>query len=368
MSAGSFDIYRSLYRELRRIHPQRCELDADEYLKALAHPATVTTPIHVGSGSADAPQLVSTGVNHWLNAGFYRERFPRASATGRLLHLTLWPGQPIGDRVRHRLAELSRDGGIVVLDGPAAGKWSADEALRRLYAELPVLRFGEPELLGTQTYWAGPLENSSVIAAAEPISPSEAADRLSLSIHPGGRATGAFLREELTEEEADSMYGLYEAAYSVLSEHPCAQGVTPTEFRQMMLHQPDMEKLVFQRHGDVESICLITPNLSSLGWINLEFYQRQFGEALEHGRVHWYPAIATDPGHSGARNAEHLVALIGRLYEAAHNPATILFDTPDLNSAFLPPYLTELINALPRFTVRFEVIGKHHYYAVPLRK
>lgn len=367
MSEDSYDIYRSLFRELREVHPQRCDLNADEYAGALAHPATVTAPVTAGGKRTDAPQLVPVEVNHWLNTEFYRERFPAETATDRLLHLTLWPGQGIGDRVGDRLTEISRDGGIVALDGPSVGQWSAETALAQLKAELRGIRFGEPELLGTQTYWACALEHDSLIPSSHPMSSSEAAQYLTRSTLPGGRATGAFLRNELSEDEVNSMYELYEAAYSILGDHPCAQGVTPAEFRQMVLSERDMEKLVFQRDGKVESICLITPDLSTLSWINLEFYQRLYGEALQHRRVNWYPAIATDPGHAGARNAEHLVALMAALYERACNPATILFDTPDINSIFLPPYLEELFNNHPRFTGRFEVIGEHRYYAVELK-
>ncbi len=361
-----FEAYRSLFSELRQTHPQRCELARREFDRAVEDEATVCGDVELDGIEVAVPQLVRVDVIDWLNADFFQRTYPEAHASGTLFHLTLWPDIDVPSDVLIALKDLAVRGGTLVLDGPSTGTWSVRTALDRLTGALGNGVISDQVLLGTQTYWAGPLDNPYIDASENPRSLSEAAHAIGRDAATARRSSGSYLRLDLTEQEANSMFDLYAAAYEVLGDHPCAQGVTPEEFRHMMLHEPEMTKLVFQRDGEVESICLITPQLDSLDWINTEFYQARFGDQFDSGRLHWYPAIATDPTSTGARNARSLVELIGELYEAALNPATILFDTPDVNSAFLPPYLEELINGLPHYEVRFEVIAEHEYHAVQL--
>ena len=361
-----FEGYRDLFEELRETHPQRCELSRDEFAAALGDPATVCGFVTTPRGPFELPQLVRVEVNSWLNTAYYERHFPGASASGKLLHLQLWPDHEPEGTIRSRLARLASDGGTVVMDGPSDGRWSVRRAIERLEEILPTGSICSSRLLGTQTYWSGPTSIEGLVVAEEPVSLEAAAVALGRDSTAGGTATGAYLRRHLSEAEADAMFEMYSSAYAVLAEHPCAQGVTPEEFRHMMVDDPSMTKLVFQREGTVESMCLITPEISSLDWINPEFYAKRFGDALTRGRIHWYPAIATDPGSSGARNAEYLIRLIGELYEQSANPAIILFDTPDMNSEFLPAYLTQVIRQVPQHGVEFEVIAEHEYHAVQL--
>lgn len=362
-----FEAYRKLFANLRQHHPQRCELNRAEFVQALTDDATVCAPVDIDGIEVAVPQLVRIGTSEWLNAAYFAARFPNAHSAQRLVHLTMWPGHDLGEAVRKHLIDMARVGTTIVMDGPSSGPWSVRAAAERLTKLLADCKVVSSELLGTQTYWAGPLRNPHITPAPDPSSLESGAHELGLDVPSGGTETGAFLRRDLTSQEVDSMFELYAAAYAVLGDHPCAQGVTPEEFRNMMVDGPKMAKLVFQRRGTVESLCLITPELSKLDWINLEFYQARFGEDLDKGRVHWYPAIATDPTSAGARNARALVELIGELYESISNPAIIVFDTPDLNSAFLPAYLEELINGLPHYEVEFEVIAEHEYWAVELK-
>lgn len=361
-----FALYRELYSELRHTHPQRCELTRSEFDRAKAHTRTVCDTLSIGGTEVEIPQLVPIEVIEWLNEGYFASKYPEAHERGHLLHLSTWPGHEIGSRALDALADLGGKGAVIVVDGPADGSWSVRSSLALLARSVDAARPGDPELLGTQTYWSGPLSNPHVVPSAIPIPLAQGARSIGRDSIAGGGATGAFSRLDLSRSEAAAMYELYAAAYEVLGDHPCAQGVTPEEFLNMMLDDPRMSKLVFQREGIVQSICLITPDIASLDWVNLEFYSERFAGELESERLHWYPAIATDPTSAGARNAVSIVELIGDLYEEVRNPARILFDTPDINSEFLPAYLEELINALPHYEVGFEVIGRHEYHAVRL--
>lgn len=338
-----------------------------EFDRALSDYRTVCVPAVVNSHRVALPQLVPVEANEWLNVDFFERSFPTNFAQHRLMHLTMWPEIGLGVASRERLMDLASEGATVILDGPAQGDWSVRSALRRLIDSLPPGVVQEQDLLGTQTYWCGLPINERMSPSASPISLSEAARLTGRDSMLGDHQSGACLRHELTALEVEALFDLYEAAYSVLADHPCAQGVTPEKFRQMMIDDPAMTKIVHQRSGVVESICLITTDLRTLDWINIEHYEDRFGKALEHRGVHWYPAIATRPDSTGARNAQALMELLGDLYETARNQAAIVFDTPDLNSAFLPAYLEELINGLPHYEVEFEVIAEHEYWAVELK-
>ncbi len=366
-SDRQYEAYRSLYASLRRRHPQRVELNRAEFESALNDNRTLCIPMTVDGLEIQVPELVPVETNEWLNADFYARRFPETYGENRLLHLTTWPDTDLGVASHERLTELAHDGATIVLDGPSDGDWSVRTALDHLVESLPQGIVRSQELLGTQTYWCGVPKNSRMTPSETPSSLSDAARATARDSVLGGDETGAYLRHELTDSEVQKLFGLYESAYSVLADHPCAQGVTPSKFRQMMIDDPAMTKIVYQRKGVVESICLITTDLRSLDWINIEHYEQRFGASLYRRGVHWYPAIATRPDKTGARNARALMELLGDLYETARNQAAIVFDTPDLNSAFLPAYLEELINGLPHYEVKFEVIAEHEYYALELR-
>lgn len=363
----AFGVYSLLLEQVNLEHPQHQGLREDEFIRATENPSVITTDVRVGSDIVKIPQLAPVESFEWLNAEFYKSHFSDEYANGNVMHFSEIPDAEPSDEVIEGLKELADKSGVLVFDTPS----SDPEQINRIVGMLDSLhiRSASPELLGTQTYFAGQLTfKRSHQEREKPLSPQDAFDLLVADgeFDEDEFMNGISLEKIIDGTNADRMYDFFKEAYEQISDHPCAQALSPDEFKEM-LSNPEIAKIIARNDGIAETLCLITDDIDELTWINPQYYAKKFPERYKNKQVVWFPAIATDPdpsiaGHNGPR----IVGLIAELCEKGDNDFVVVFDTPDINKEFLPAYLDASINATPQVNISFESLGEQCYFAVRL--
>lgn len=366
----SFALYEQYLREVNTIHPQHLGLHEAEFKAALAAPETVTTTIATSEGSADIPQLVPIEAYEWLNIGFYKKRFPE-SVHGNMLYFTEIPGVNPSQAVIERIQTLADSGGILAFDIPSFDPQEKDRILGFL-KEIGV-QFEEPQLLGTQTYFAGQSRLTQVEPAENPLTMWDMYDE---AVQDGrcnpDIETGVILRHTLTQEEAQQVYNFYEEAYEGtpenpgINDHPCKQGLSPEEFREMCVNQPDVAKILYLNEGKPTAIYLACNALERLSWVNKSYYDKQYPERMDKGQVVWFPGIALDKSSDVSRSSKHMVDFMADMAQWGGNDFLAVFDFCDANAEWLPNYLSYLINDTGRTTIDIQPIAAQQYLAVRL--
>lgn len=366
-TAHSFEAYVQLLQPLNDRTPQHQGLLAEEYSEAMANPSVIKTEMNIDGETVRVPQLAPVEAFEWLNSGYYKEHFPEEQETGRLMHysdfLTLRPGE----EVKQKLLELGKQNGVLVFDHPESDP-GYEERVQSVLTELG-LGIEDAQVLGTQTYYAGPITFKREHEQREvPLSIHEAFHQLI--------AEGELDNEELINgtsaelviegEEADRMQEFFARAYEKISDHPCAQAFTPEEFKEMLTDER-VTKIVYRKDGVAEAMCMLTTNLEDLSWINSDYYKQRFPDQYEKREVVWFPGIATNPDFRVAgRGLPKLVELLGRATEKADYKPVLVYDTPDANKGLLDSYIERENARRPYVDVNFQELDVQRYVAYRL--
>lgn len=403
---SQFQAYQEILAPLNEHHPQRQGFLLEEFADAIRDPAVITTEHRLESGEeVRLPQMAPPEAFGWLHAPFYAERYPEEYARGDVMHFADLPGVKPGPEVEERIKQLADSGGILVFDYPDIdaeqpkriieylqdlGVVSATDdtteppmpeddkrqfvpALWRGWQtelELLGLPAGSIELLGKQTYHAGVVTLKRPHQARDPhLNYAQAfAEMVADGEVPEEQfVNGVSVQDVVEGEEADRLQEFYDGAYGTIADHPCEQGLTPEEFGKK-LEDPGTSKTVFRRDGVAESLCLTTEQLEKLTWVNSDYYYTDdFRSRFGEGAPTWYPGIATDPDPSVAgHNFGEIMAWFTKLSEKGDNNSVVVFDTPDVNTEFMPGAVGMFVNMSPEASIDFTVIGDQKYCAIRL--
>lgn len=365
---SGFEKYDQLFDGVNTNHPQRQGLLEAEYAQAITDARTVSTEVEIDGEVVEVPQLMPIEALEWLNTDFYERHFPEEVAAGRLLNFTDVPGVKPSDKVLEAIMGLAHSEGVLVFDTPS----SDPEAQARILTMLDALgiMYEQPELLGTQTYFAGQVELVKAEAQND-IAPVSLMDtyqrRLAEGRVPESDFTdGTTLQTIIDSVRAADLRRIYYDAYQVLNDHPCKQGLDPDEFHQILTQDEKMGKLVYTSGGEIETLCLVENNLKKLSWVNDKFYQKTYPLRHKNGQIVWFPGIATDPDKQGASNSQTMINLMAELAEEGGNAFVGVFDFCDVNTAFLAEVFEQWINAAPQTRISLKPIADQKYWALRL--
>jgi len=359
--------YDELFVDINQRHPQRQGLLEEEYRDQLADNRTVTTPVETAEGLIEVPQLAPIECFEWLNTEKYQADYPTEVAQGRLQYFTEVPGVHPGDKVLEGIMELAHSGGVLAFDTPSCDPEAQARTLEML--DSMGIAYQEPELLGTQTYFAGGIKLKRPHQKLEhprPFRSAYGAKVESGDYNPDSQ-NGVVLKSTVSQDVADYAYNFYDAAYQVINDHPCKQGLSPEEFRDMTVGDPDIDKIFCLNNGTPESLYLTCDDLTKLSWVNAGYYAEHYPEKYSKGQVVWFPGIATDkrPEVAG-HNSEAIIQFIAELTEAGDNEFTVVFDFCDLNTSWLAKTIEDFINKTPEASVTIDPIATQQYWAVRL--
>ncbi len=367
-SASAFDVYETLLSDLKAEHPQHQGMSREEFDQALHNPEIRKTEISYEGIGAQIPQLAPVTAFDWLNDDFYEKTFP-TEFKGKLLHFSDLPGVEPGEEVRLAIKDLANGSGILVFDAPSTDPEYGGR-IRALLHALDVDVVSE-QLLGTQTYFAGQVQLKREHSRRDrPMGMLDAYEELTAQ----GRypqsideiSQGALLVRSIDPERAELLRQLYDDAYVVLNDHPCKQGLSPDEFRDMLVSDTEVGKLIFVRNGEIETLCLLTTDLEKLSWVNPSYYRRSYPNRYANGQMVWFPGIATDPAKQGERNTSHLINLMAELAEYGDNEFVGLFDFCDMNTGWLNHVFEDMINEAPQTAIALNPIATQTYWALRL--
>lgn len=363
-----FEKYDHLFDEVNTAHPQRQGLLEEEYEQAITDTRTVSTEVEIDGEVVQIPQLMPIEALEWLNTDYYERHYPEEVATGRLLNFTDVPGVKPDDKVLEAIMGLAHSEGVLVFDAPSCDP----EMQTRILSMLDALgiKYEQPELLGTQTYFAGQVElvNSEAQNDDTPMSLMEAYQRRldEGRVPESDFIDGTTLQTIIDPDRAADLRRIYYDAYQVLNDHPCKQGLDPEEFHQILTADREMGKLVYTRDGEIETLCLVENDLKKLSWVNDKYYQKMYPLRHKNGQIVWFPGIATDPDKQGAANSQTMIDLMAELAEEGGNAFVGVFDFCDVNTAFLAEVFEQWINAAPQTRIKLNPIANQKYWALKL--
>lgn len=365
----SFLLYQQIMSEANKLHPQYQGLVADEFASALRDPRVYNTEIKQNDTLVELPQLAPVVTFDWLNGDFYSRQFPEDYSTGSLLHFTFMAGIEPGGAVRSGIEELAERRGVLVFDSPT-GALDHRQKVKELIGGLGV-DIIEEQKLGTQTYFAGQVQlKRDHLKRDHPMDMLAAYDELVMAgKYPQSIEDveeGALLVRSIDENRAEVLRQLYDDAYVVLNDHPCKQGLSADEFKEMLVSDQEVGKLIFIRNGTIETLCLLTNDLSKLSWVNSGYYEQMYPEKFSKKQMVWFPGIATDPEKQGERNTGHLINLMAELAEYGDNEFVGLFDFCDVNTGWLDRVFEDMINEAPETAISLKPIEEQVYWALRL--
>lgn len=361
-----YEAYNNLFQEVNLDHPQRQGLFLDEFIRISNDPKAKLTEVIIHGVEVKVPQLAPVQGFEWLNDIFYSDRFPAETASDNLMYFMEIPGIVPGGNVVERIVELAEANGVLAFDTP-----SCDENMKRRVLEMldnAGISYEEPELLGTQTYFAGQTVLKKVPTGNAPIAMSQTYDDgVSRGDYDPDSEEGVVLKHLVDETLALKMYSFYAEAYKVLNNHPCKQGLSPEEFYEMLTQEPELDKIMAMHEGFPESLYITCNNLLKLSWVNSQYYDKHYPEAMSKGQGVWFPGIATDPRPEVAgHNSEDIISFIAELGYRGDNGFLALFDFCDMNTSWLADHIANLINSTDEASVEIEKIAEQKYWSVRL--
>lgn len=362
-----YDLYGRLMADYARLSPQHQGLTQEDFTIAVADPNVAKTEVSDGGETALIPQLAPVETNQWLNADFYAKAFPEEHANGNVLNFIDIPGVEPGLEVQERLKKLADTGGVVVFDYPTIDA----EYPNRVQGLLDQLGIETEDMqtLGNQTYFAG---QSTFKRPTDPNAPKltlqEAYEALvAEGKHDPANKDGASLQTHVDPAQARHMQQFYDAAYEVLNDHPCRQGLDPQEFTNMVLDRDWVTKAVTSVDGEVQAICLFDDHLSELSWVNTDYYKEHYPDKAAAGELLWCPGLAADPNKKINNNLQAIADLISEVVDKGNSNPILVFDCCDMNTGFLDAALNTYINNTPYMAIDIQPIAVQRYCAVKIK-
>jgi hypothetical protein len=368
--ASDYECYEALLEPLNVTHPARQGMSQEEFEAAVQDPDAAKTDILVEGELRQIPQLVPIDRFEWLNGGFYAGKFPEETEREAVMHFADFPEivEP-GLEVQERLTQLAEQEGVVVFDFPSNDPEYPERVLSTL-DELGIT-VADTQELGTQTYYVGQAVLKREHEELEqPLGLIKAFQKKVYedTYNPARLHNGASLHQVIDPHQAQNMYEFYDEAFQALNEaSPVRQGLTPDEFLEMVVNDPNVAKIVSTSKGEITALCLLSDDLTRFDWINPEFFENAFPDKSEKKQIIYFPALAADPSKLGA-NTMRMVGLMTELVEAGDNETVIAFDCCDLNKGFLDKFLGDLINRSPEVDINIRPAGVQHYMALKLQK
>lgn len=362
---GGYEIYGRLMSKYARLSPQHQGLTEEEFAAAVADPNVAKTEVTKDGETAAIPQLAPVESNQWLNAGFYSKTFPEEYARGDVLNFVDIPDVEPGPEVQERLKKLAETEGVIVFDYPTDDPDYVDRV--RDFLDRLGIEAAETETLGNQTYFAGQARIKRPVDPAAPkLSFAEAYER---EIADGEYDTarvqdGASLQARVDPDQARHMQQFYDAAYQVLNDHPCRQGLDPDEFLEMATDREWVTKIVNSAGGEVQAICLLDNRLDELSWVNADYYRDHFPDKAATEEILWFPGVAASPDKRVAHNLQSMVDLMTELADKGNREWLVVFDCCDMNTGFLDAALNQMINATGRMSIDIQPIAVQRYCAI----
>jgi hypothetical protein len=366
---SDFEYYEALLRPLNDTQPARQGMSQEEFEAAAQDSNVAKTDILVDGEHRQIPQLVPIDRFEWLNSGFYADKFPEETERGAVMHFADFPEMEPGFEVQEKLTQLAEQDGVLVFDFPFNDP-EYPERVRGMLEELGI-DVAEVEELGTQTYYAGQVALKREHEELEnPLGLTKAFQKKVYedTYDPARLHNGASLHQVIDPHQAHNMYEFYDEAFKALNESsPVRQGLTPDEFLEMVVDDPNVAKIVSTSKGEITALCLLSDDLTKFDWINPEFFEGAFPDKSEKKQVVYFPALAADPEKIGS-NTMRMVGLLAELAEAGDNEPIIAFDCCDVNRGFLDKFLEDLINRTSEASINIRPVGVQHYMALKLQK
>ncbi|HSW99847.1 MAG TPA: hypothetical protein VLH38_02310 [Patescibacteria group bacterium] len=361
-----YELYAQMVNEYGKGSPQHQGLTEIDFRNAAHDPRVITTDVERGGSYFEFPQLSPVGIYEWLNEGFYAGKFSEAFGRDALLHITSLPDMEPGDRVRKRLQELAQRDGTLVFDFPSSDP-EYPQRIQRILDGLGI-QGSEVEIIGTQTYFAGQSKLKGKAVEGPPLEFAEAYRRLVVDgeYDPARIKNGASMQTEIGPGEAARMRRFYDAAYKVLNEHPCNQGLDTDQFFEMITNQPWVTKIVNSSGGEAVALCLLSSKLDELDWINAEYYKERYPEKAANDQIVWFPGVAADPERPEKHNLQAMADLITEIAVKGDNEILVVFDCCDMNTGFLDVILNDIINRTPHGSIDIQPIAKQTYCAIQI--
>lgn len=360
-----FEGYEKITKEYGRLSPQHQGMNYEEYTSAVGDSDVILSDVEVDGKKIRFPQLSPVNKYGWLNTDFYAKKFPEQANSGNLLHFNAIPNIDPSPEVDARVTELARNGGVLVFDAPSSDPEYTSRVLS--YLDSLGVKAEDPQLIGTQTYFAG---QASLIRERDkeaPLIGYIGAYELMVKdgeITASDIANGATLKKNIGIDEARSMRQFYDAAYQVLNDHPCNQGLDPNQFYDMITQQDEVAKIVNCVDGDVTALLLLSDNLDELDWVNADYYREHFPEKSAKKQVVWFPGLAANPEKTRGHNLQAMANLLCRIAEKGNNEVLVVFDACDMNTGFLDVALNGLVNHSPQMRIDIKAFADQKYYAI----
>lgn len=362
-------VYEGLLEASNRAQPHREGMTLEEFNNALIDPLVATTTVSVGETTAEIPQLCPISKFEWLNSNFYEGKFPEQMARGDVMHFADFEGIEPSEQVVARIRKLAEANGVIAIDFPGD---LDPEYPQRVLDFLGSIGVGveETQELGTQTYYAGQVTLKRDHAKRdEPLGLIKSFEQKVRegSYDPVRTRNGASLLTTVDETQADFMNGFYDEAFQQINgSSPVRQGLTPEEFRDMVVHDQDVAKIVSSTDGQVTALCIMGEDLDKFDWVNPEYFEVTLPDRARQKQIVYFPAIAADPEHVGD-NTKKIVGLIAELVETGDNEIVVAFDCCDLNKGFLDVFLQDMINNTPEATIDFKTVATQRFWSLSLK-
>ncbi len=366
------ELYRDLTFPKPAEHPQRQGMSQDEFEAALDDPMSVISDVATPDGLVRIPQIVGLDMCSWNNTGFYRTRYPRTDI--RQLFVPLHSGE-MPENVLSGVQELVGSGGVLIVEVPSTALGGIEAITTRLRSG--GVDLGEPDLLGTQTYFEGkislndqskvsstPTRFTEIFTAAAREGVDSFGKRASVD-----RENGVWAHQTLPTDDADELFEFYEDAYVVLNNSPLHQGLDPDMFREMIATDTTATKFVYRIDGKAQTLFISTEDIDGLDWVSSDYYREHFHDDYTNKDLLWFPGIATDPHAKSLHNGQRITHLMTKLSEMGGYEPRIVFDFCDFNTDIgLHNVIARWVNNTAEASVAFSAIANQKYYGLRLNK
>ena len=157
--------------------------------------------------------------------------------------------------------------------------------------------------------------------------------------------TGPALLDVVEGDEAERLWKIYEGPFEKLTAtHPVNGGYKKDEFMEM-LSDPSTLKVVYRDNGTITTLAFFVNNLDHCDWLDKEYYQKTYPEAMETNNVYVFPGIVTDEMKRGSAYSIPMIGLLAKVQALRKTPAIIAFECTEVSSKYVPKIVKFAINS-----------------------
>ena len=155
-------------------------------------------------------------------------------------------------------------------------------------------------------------------------------------LHAESGSTHAELVRDISGEELEHLWQVYNSRFEGVAENSISEAAFDEAGFKEIMHDPSVVKAVSRVDGKIASVTMFMTDMDHASWLNKDYYEQRYGEALNTGNLLLFLGIVSDPELPGGHHSLAAMNLLVEVGKRRGSNALITFECNEVSYAYLP--------------------------------